>query len=117
MKSHLSPAFSCSECDMKFVHVSNLNVHKKRHQGVLNDICKLCSTGYATKVGLNDHIILKHFVKFNCEVTGCSSVLSSKSNYKYHLKTVHKKYDQVSIENLLINLEKLKPSFEQLKYV
>ena len=117
MMSHLPPSFSCSECDKMFVHVSNLNVHKKRHQGILNEVCKLCNKGYATKGGLKVHIISNHFAKFDCEVTGCSSVLSSKTNYKLHLKTVHKKDDQVFIKNLIMNLEKLKPNIQQLKFV
>ena len=117
MLSHLSPAFSCTECDMKFVHAGNFNVHKKRHQGILNEICKTCNKGFATKVSLSDHIIHNHFAKFNCEVTGCSSVLSSKSYYKKHLKAVHKKDDQVLIEKLIVILKNFKPNFQQLKYV
>ena len=73
--------------------------------------------GHATKGGLSIHIILNHFTKFHCEVTRCSSILSSKSKYKFHCKTVHKKYDQILIGDLLIKLEKLKPNFQQLKYV
>ena len=117
MMIHLPPSFFCSECDKKFVYANDLKNHQKRHQGILTEFCKLCCKGFATKGGLKNHTILNHFAKFKCEVTECSSVLSSKSNYKYHLKTVHKKYDKVSIENLLGNLEKLKPNFQQLKYV
>ena len=115
--NHLPPSFSCSECDMKFVQASNLKIHKKRHQGILNKICNLCNKGYSTNDSLRNHIIIKHFAKFHCEVTGCSSIISSKPHYKTHLKTIHKKDDQVLIENLLNNLEKLKPNFEQLKYI
>ena len=117
MMIHLPSSFSCSECGKKFAYASNLKAHKKRHQGILNEVCKVCNKGYATKSGLNEHIILNHFAKFNCEVTGCSSILSGKKCYKVHLKAVHKKGDQVLIETLLINLEKLKPNFQQLKYV
>ena len=117
MMNHLPPSYSCSECDMKFVQAGHLNAHKKLHQGILNEICKLCNKGYATKDGLSKHIIRNHFAKFHCEVTGCSSFLSIKSNYKIHLKTVHKKDDQVFIRNLIQNLEKLKPDYQQLKYV
>ena len=117
MTSHLPPSFSCSKCQKKFVHISHLNVHKKLHQGILNEICKLCNKGYSTKNGLNNHIIINHFAKIHCEVTKCSSTLSFKSCYKIHLKTVHKKYDQVLIKKLINNLDKLKPNFQQLKYV
>ena len=117
MMSHLPPSFSCSECDKKFVHAGHLKTHKKRHQGTLNEVCKLCNKGYATKTGLGEHIIHNHFASFNCEVTGCLSTLSSKSGYKRHLKTSHKKDDQVLIENMVQNLDKLKPNFHQLKYV
>ena len=117
MLNHLPAAFSCSKCDKKFVYAFNLNAHKKLHQGILIESCKLCNKGYATKNGLKEHIISNHFAKFLCEVTGCLSIKSSKSNYKIHLKTVHKKDDQVLIENLIMNLEKLKPNFQQLKYV
>ena len=116
MMNHLPPSFSCSECDKKFVYACDLNKHKKLHQGILNKICKLCNKGYATKDGLTNHIILNHFAKFYCEVTGCTSIISSKSVYKRHLKTVHKKDDQVLIEKLIINLDAMKPNFQLLKY-
>ena len=117
MMNHLPPTFPCSECGKKFVQATQLGTHKKLHQGILNEVCKLCNKGYATKGGLNNHIVYNHFAKFNCEVTGCSSILSSKSKYKFHLRTVHKKNDQVSIEKLIKKLDKLKPNFQQLKYV
>ena len=115
--THLPPSFLCSECGKRFVLAGNFKSHTKLHQGILNKICKLCNKGYATKVGLHSHIIMKHFAKLKCEVTGCLSTLSSKSNYKVHLKTIHKEDDQVLIENLIINLDKLKPNFQELKYV
>ena len=117
MMSHLPPTFSCSECDKKFVQASYLKSHTKRHLGILKEICKSCNKGYSTKDGLIAHIVLKHFAKLHCEVKGCSTIFSSKPNYKFHLKTVHMKDDQVLIKNLIINLEKLKPNFQQLKYV
>ena len=117
MMNHLPPLFSCSECDKKFLRSGDLNNHKKLYQGILNEICKLCNKRFATKVGLRVHIVRNHFDKLNCEVTGCSSILCDKQNYKFHLKTVHKKDDQGLIEKLLKNLEKLKPNFQQLKYV
>ena len=117
LMSHLSPLFACSECDKKFVHAYNLKTHKKLHQRILNQICELCNKGYATKNGLSKHIISNHFAKLRCEVTRCSSALSSKPNYKFHLKTMHKKGDQVLIGKLINNLDKLKPNFQQLKYV
>ena len=117
MLNHLPPSFSCSECDKKFVYVKDLKTHEKLHRGILNEFCKLCNKGFATKVGLSDHIILNHFAKFNCEVTGCSSVLSNKGAYKIHLKSTHKKDDQVLNKKLILNLEKLKPNYQQLKYV
>ena len=116
MMTHLPPSFCCSECDRKFVHVGNLIRHKKLHQEILNEICKFCNKGFATKGSLREHIILKHFVKFPCEVDGCSSTFSSKANYKRHLKKVHKKDDQALIEKLLEKMEKLKPNHQQLKY-
>ena len=91
MMNHLPPLFSCSECGKKFVYAGDLKNHNKLHQGILNEICKLCNKRFATKVGLRDHIIWKHFAKFNCEVTGCSTIFSSKSYYKKHLNTMHKK--------------------------
>ena len=106
MMSHLPPSFSCSECKKEFVQASSLKTHKKLHTGILNEVCKLCNKGYATKSGLTTHIIESHFAKFHCEVTGCSSIKSSKSKYKFYLKTFHKKDDQVLIGNLIKNLEK-----------
>ena len=117
MMNHLPPSFSCSECKKKFVYACDLNNHKKLHQGILNEICKLCNKGYATKSGLYDHIISNHFDKLHCEVKGCSTILSSKKGYKFHLKTIHKKDDQVLTGNLIKKLEKLKSDFLQLKYV
>ena len=117
MMIHLLPSFSFSECDKKFLHASHLKTHKKLHQGIFNEICELCNKGFATKGGLSSHIIRNHFAKLHCEVTRCSTTLSSKQGYKKHLKTGHKKYDQVLIKKLIINLEKLKPNFQQLKYV
>ena len=117
MMSHLPPSFSCSECNKKFVQAVDLKRHMKLHLGILNEICKLCNKGYASKSSLNHHTIRRHFVKFHCEVTGCSTTLSCKSTYYKHLKTVHKKDDHTLIEKLLKNLEKLKPNFQQLKYV
>ena len=115
--SHLPPSFSCLECGQKFMNAGNLKTHKMLHQGILNEACKLCNKGYATKNWLRNHIIHTHFAKFNCEVTGCSTTLSSKSVYKKHLTKIHNKNDQILIENLLIKLEKLKPDFQQFKYV
>ena len=114
---HTQPTFSCSECDNKFLRVYSLNNHKKLHQGILSEICETCNKGYATKIGLYDHIISNHFARLHCEVTGCSSNFNCKKSYKAHLKTMHTKSDQVLIENLLINLEKLMPNFRQFKYV
>ena len=117
MMSHLPPSFFCSECDKKFVYANDLKNHQKRHEGILTEFCDLCNKGFATKVGLSDHKILNHFAKLHCEVTGCSSVFSFKGSYKKHLKTIHKNADKVLIENLLVNLEKLKPKFQQYKYM
>ena len=117
MMIHLPPSFSCSVCDKKFVYASNLNIHKKLHEGILKEICRLCNKKYASKQTLSNHITLNHFPEFHCEVAGCLSVIGCKSKYNKHLKTVHKKEDQVLIENLVINLKKLKPNFEQFKYV
>ena len=117
MLNHLPPSFSCSECGKKFVYSGHLNIHKKLHQGILIETCKLCNKGYATKEGLNAHIIQKHFAKLNCEVAECSTILSSKGHYKIHLRKMHKKDDQVLIGELIKNLEKLKPNIQQLKYV
>ena len=61
MMSHLPPSFSCSECDKKFVLAGHLKTHKKLHQGILNEIYKLCNKAYSTKVGLHFHIISNHF--------------------------------------------------------
>ena len=115
--SHLPPSLSCSECDMKFVYAGTLNNHKKLHRGILNEICKFCNKGFPTKDSLRSHIIQSHFVKFACEVAGCSTTFSSKSCYKTHLKRIHKKDDQGLIGKLLENVDKLKPNFQQLKYV
>ena len=82
MMYHLPPSLSCPECEKKFVQAGELNKHTKLHQGVLNEVCKLCNKGYASKVGRSNHIVLNHFAKFHCEVTGCSSIISSKSHYK-----------------------------------
>ena len=117
MSIHFPPSFSCTECDKKFVMAGNLKKHKKIHQGILNETCKLCNKGFTTKGSLSNHIISDHFDKFHCEVTGCSTTLSSKQGYKTHLKTMHKKDDQVLIKKVIVNLEKLKPNFQQLKYV
>ena len=117
MVTHFPPSFSCSECDKKFAHAGNLKVHIKRHQGILSEVCETCNKGYATKIELNDHIISNHFARLHCEVTGCSTTFKCKKSYKAHLKTMHKKCDQVLIEDLLINLEKLMPNFQQFKYV
>ena len=117
MMNHLPPSFFCTNCSKKFVRAGGLRTHKKLHQGILNEVCKLCNKGYPTKNGLSRHIILNHFDKLHCEVTGCLSILSSKSVYNCHLKTVHKKNNQVLIEKLIKNLDKLKPNFQQLKYV
>ena len=86
-RSHLPPSFFCSECDMKFVRAGDLKTHTNRHQGKLNEICELCNKRYATKDSLRIHTIKRHFNKLHCEVTGCSSSLSSKTNYKMHLKS------------------------------
>ena len=114
--SHLPPSLACSECDKKFGHASRLKTHTKLHQGTINEICKSCNKGYATKSSLKSHVIMNHFAKFHCEVKGCSSALCSKSVYKFHLRTMHKVDDQVLIKKLIINLKKLKPNFQLLKY-
>ena len=117
MMTHLPPSFACSECEKKFVRDADLQIHKKLHQGIHNEICKLCNKRYVSGSALRSHIILNHFAKYRCEVTSCSSIFSYKASYKNHLKTAHKKDDQVLIGNLLISQEKLKPNFQQLKYV
>ena len=116
MMTHLPPSFPCSECDRKFVYDCDLNKHNNLHRGILNEICKFCNKGFPTKGSLSHHIITKHFVKLVCEVAGCSSTFNTKTRYKTHLKSVHKKDDQVLIGKLLEKVEKLKPNHQQLKY-
>ena len=117
MMIHLPPSFACTQCDKKFVYSSNLRTHLKGHAGILNEVCKICNKGFSTKQSLTDHTIYQHFSKLHCEIPNCLSKFALKSNYKYHLTAVHKKVDKEILENLLEELEKLKPDHQQLKYV
>ena len=88
-----------------------------RHAGILNQVCKICKKGYSTKNGLTCHIIQQHFSKISCDVPNCTFKCGDKSVLKQHLKTVHKKVDQNLIESLIEKLRKLKPDFQNIRYV
>ena len=117
VKSHLPPSFPCLTSGKKFVFASIVKKHEKLHRGVLNELCTHCKKGFPTKSSLNDHIVKKHFERLHCEVNGCLKNFGCKAHYKEHLKQVHKKVDQVLIENLLGKLEILKLDHKLLKYV
>ena len=116
MMTHLPPSFACSKCNRKFVQRSAFKMHLKRHQGILNEVCKHCNKGYLTKISLNSHITYRHFAKMCCGVSNCSYKTGYKGNYKVHLKENHKYSDRTLIEKLLDDLEKLKPDHQLLKY-
>ena len=113
MMFHLPPSFACSKCDRKFVKSYDLSRHLQRHAGILNEVCKICNKGYSIKDSLRNHIIHQHFSKMHCEVDNCSYKTGWKPYYKKHLNGMHKNM----IENILKNLEKMKPDFRKMKYV
>ena len=53
----------------------------------------------------------------HCEIPNCSYKTGSKGRYKLHLKETHKYSDKNLVEKLLGDLEKLKPDFQELKYI
>ena len=116
MSVHLSPSFACSKCNTKFVDAWTLKMHLKRHQGILNEVCKHCNKGYSTKISLTSHISYEHFAKMCCEIPNCSYKTGYKGHYKTHLKRSHKYSDRNLVQKLLDDLEKLKPNHQLLKY-
>ena len=117
MKIHLPPSFACSKCPRKFVHAAHFKLHLKTHQGILSEFCKHCNKGYLNKNSLCSHITNHHFTKMHCVIPDCMYKAGYKGYYKIHLKRAHKYLDKNLIKKLLDDLEKLKPDFQQLKYL
>ena len=46
------PHFLAQSVTRNLCMLATLQKHKKLHQGILNEVCKLCNKGYATKGGL-----------------------------------------------------------------
>lgn len=102
--------------EMKFIY-AGITARKKLHVIVLSEICKTCKKGFPNQIALKIHVIRFHFSKLHCEVSNCSSNFNSKRVYKQHLKSMHKKDDQGLIKKMVKKVIKLKPDFEQLKYI
>ena len=116
MRTHLPPSFACSKCPKKYVLAWNFKNHLKMHEGILNEVCKVCNKSYSTKGGLRNHIARQHFSKLHCEVPNCSYKCGSKPTLKIHLERYHQYSDKNLIKNLLEDLEKLKLDFKKMKY-
>ena len=101
-------SINCSICNKNFANVKSLKLHKKRiHQKKKKYKCTLCSSKFAKKSNLTQHIatfcpakfaytsVLKRPVetvherkkKYECSV--CQFKFAGKSGLKVHIETVH----------------------------
>jgi KRAB domain-containing zinc finger protein len=86
---HEEYKFVCSYCSGKFRHASLLAIHIKiNHTHIKDFVCDQCSASYHKRPALNHHIALVHMgIRYQCQVSGCTSSLSRKDAYVTHLKS------------------------------
>lgn len=101
--------YKCDFCDKKFTQMFLKTAHEKNH-GDANVICVYCGARFTEVKNMKRHISSRHQkTKFNCRVEGCSSVLSSKENYRSHIKTVHRNLSKDELEELLKQVRHQQP--------
>ena len=91
--------FYCDSCSFFTDNMSELqghmlSTHGKEMGGLKDHVCFICGKGYATRTGLNQHL-LRHSEEgpphYECPYENCSSKVHSKCALKNHIRRVHLK--------------------------
>ena len=94
-----STRFYCDSCGFFTSQMSDLQGHMLathgKEMGAMKDhVCFICGKGYATKTGLNQHL-LRHSEEgpphYECPYENCASRVHSKCALKNHIRRVHLK--------------------------
>lgn len=111
-RNHTEKKFGCKFCDMKFKFIEDLKVHENRHEGKKTHKCQYCDESYYVYKKLTSHINIVHKKqKFVCLIPKCSSVFRNKTNYRVHIKNVHKELSADEMTTILERITLLKPTF------
>lgn len=111
--NHVEKKHACKYCGKKFRIKSFLKVHENRHEGIKKFNCKFCPATFYHYNKLRMHILVVHKKqKFFCEIPGCSSEFCNKSNYRVHIKTVHKEIPVDEMTKILERITLIKPIFQ-----
>lgn len=111
---HSEMKFACSFCHRRFATAALRKNHEKTHTGQKDFICKICNSKFFMRWNLTRHVRSQHQKsKFYCKIPGCGSVLSTKDNYRTHIKTVHKSLPDLQREQLLKETTTMKPDYIQ----
>ncbi|KAJ6641729.1 Transcription factor grauzone [Pseudolycoriella hygida] len=89
IKYHLNPdAFSCHQCDRKFVNQGALALHLANHEPISSRAfkCDFCQKSYAREALLIRH---KYFVHSPAKCVECDISYPSKSKLTTHLRNAH----------------------------
>ncbi len=91
--------FYCDSCSfftdkMNELQGHMLSTHGKEMGGLKDHVCFICGKGYATRTGLNQHL-LRHSEEgpphYECPYENCASKVHSKCALKNHIRRVHLK--------------------------
>ena len=62
MVSHEAPRFGCSMCEKMFKSQKSLEAHEREHRGERPFPCPICSAGFTSHHGLDQHVKGTHKV-------------------------------------------------------
>ena len=89
-KPELQELRKCSYCEKIFSTIWNLNKHIQNTHEAKSVPCDICGKMIKSKLYLDAHIKIAHGEKrFKCEVPGCSSAYASKVHLMDHVSAVH----------------------------
>lgn len=90
MRLHMECSYACSECNLKFYTMTELEKHKVKHYTPPEEyICDVCNKSYARKYSLREHLKrhAKNAKRFKCPF--CESTFSQKCSIKLHVQNKH----------------------------
>ncbi|ELU07801.1 hypothetical protein CAPTEDRAFT_74545, partial [Capitella teleta] len=111
MEKHLDDLqFLCDSCEYRTQSRMELQSHMLcTHGNEVGDmkeyLCFICSKGYSSKRGLNNHL-MRHSEEgppgYDCQVPGCKSRLVSKSALRNHVRRVHAKKPVAPVHSAVV---------------